>query len=106
MAVTVSFVTSAAGQSNGPGIGIWRVRAMEVIAVGATTTTTALDGEFIVIGNAETDMIRAAKGTTPDADATAENGAVTSAGFPIGSGQVSDPVIASLGDKINVELAD
>jgi hypothetical protein len=105
MAVTVSFVTSAAGQSNGPGIGIWRVRAMEVIAVGATTTTTALDGEFIVIGNAESDMIRAAKGSTPDADATAETSA-TSAGFPIGAGQVSDPVIATVGDKINVELAD
>ncbi|MFN3549625.1 MAG: hypothetical protein ACK4U0_19230 [Mesorhizobium sp.] len=79
---------------------------MEVIAVGASTTATAEDGEFIVVGNGETDMIRAAFGTTPDADATAANGLVTSAGFPIGAGQVSDPIIGVAGAKINVELAD
>ena len=105
MAVTVSFVRPGNLVSY-PGIGIGQVRKMEVLSVSGTTTTTAEDGEFIVIGNDESSMIRAAIGTTPDADATSENGAVTTAGYPIGTGQVSDPFVAFAGAKVNVELAD
>lgn len=105
MAVTVSFCK--AGTPPGTtGLGVAVTRAMEVIAVSGTTTTTAEDGEFIIIGNAETSMIRAAIGTTPDADATAQDGTVTSAGFPIGSNSLSVPFCAVAGAKVNVELAD
>lgn len=105
MTITVSFVRPSELTSY-PGIGINQVRKMETLAVGGTTTTVAEDGEFIVIGNDESSMIRAAIGTAPDADATSENGTVTTAGYPIGAGQVSDPFVGLAGAKVNVELAD
>lgn len=105
MAVEVAFcrVGNLGGRR---GIGIIGVRKRERIALDGTTTTTALDGEMIVVGNQETDMIRIAAGTTPDADATTENGAVTTAGYPLGSGMVSDPIVAVAGMKINAKAAD
>jgi hypothetical protein len=108
MTCTVSFVTPA-GLGSAPGIGIKRVRAKEVVTVPGTTTTTALDGEFIIVGNGDAVMNAIAIGATPDAAATAETGtpagATTSAGYPIAAGQVGDPFIAKNGDKVNIKAA-
>lgn len=105
MTATVAFIKT--GSPPGvPGVAIARVRAMETISVPGSTTTTAEDGEMIIIGNGEALMIRAAFGTTPDADATAENGAVTSAGFSIPAGQVSIPIAAVSGAKVNLKADD
>ena len=104
MSVTVSFVT-AGGANSAPGIGIKRVRVKEVVSVPGTTTATAIDGEMIVIGNGEASMVAVAIGTAPDAAATAENGAVTTAGYPVGAGQVSDPFIGVAGAKVNIKAA-
>lgn len=104
MAVTVAFCTMRS-----PGAGqaaqIQRVRAMEVIEIGASTTTVARDGEVIFAGNDESTVSRIAVGSTPDADATAQT-AATSAGFPVGIGAVSMGINAKAGDKVNAEAAD
>jgi hypothetical protein len=102
MTITVSFIQPACNGRT-PGIGINRIRAMEQIAASETTEATALDGEFIVINNGESGPITVAFGTTPDAAATAENGRVTTAGFPIPAGQNSDPLIAFSGAKVNAK---
>jgi len=106
--VTVSFVT-AGGANSSAGIGIKRVRAKEVVTVPGTTTTTALDGEMILIGNGEASMVAVAFGTTPDAAATSESlsgsSLVSSAGFPVGAGQVGDPIIGVAGAKVNIKAA-
>jgi hypothetical protein len=112
MTCTVSFVTPGP-LGTAPGIGIKRVRAREIVTVPGTTTTTALDGEFIVVGNGDSVMNAVAIGSTPDAASTAESaasgstpaGAVTSAGFPVAAGQVSDPFVAKNGDKVNIKVA-
>jgi len=84
--VVVSFVTpKGVGSINAPGIGAVRVR--EDIALDGTTTATVQDGEVVLIGNAESDMVAVAFGTTPDPDATAAT-AATSAGVPVGAGQI------------------
>jgi len=103
MTVTVSFVTPAINGS-GPGVGIGRVRVKEVVTIPGTTTATALAGEFVLVGNGEATMSAVAFGSTPDAAATAET-AATSAGYPVGAGQVSDPFIVKLGDKVNIKAA-
>ena len=104
MTATVSFVTpNISGKA--PGIGISRIRAKEVVSVPGTTTTVALDGEFAVVGNGEASMVAVAFGTAPDAAATAENGVVTSAGYPVGAGAVSDPLILPAGAKVNIKAA-
>lgn len=103
MTVTVSFVTPALN-GVGPGIGIGRVRVKEVVTVPGTTTAVALAGEFVIVGNGETTMSAVAVGTTPDAAATAET-AATTAGYPVGAGQVSDPFILKAGDKVNIKAA-
>lgn len=103
MTVSVSFIVGKLYETGA--VCVERVRAMETVAVAGTTTGTARAGELIIVGNAESSMIRVAYGTTPDADATAETGA-TSAGFPVGAGDISAPFIANAGDKVNVELND
>lgn len=107
MTVTVSFIRAGqiGSQADRDDI-ITRVRARETIAVSGTTTETAEDGELILIANSETSMIRAAIGTTPDADAMADNGEVTSAGFSIPAGLVGIPIQGFAGAKVNVELDD
>lgn len=101
MTVVVSFITSGGIASGVSGIG--RVRAQERIAVGGTTATAAQVGETVLIGNGEANMIAVAWGTAPDAAATAENGTVTSAGYPIGAGMVGIPVVPGAGAKINAK---
>jgi hypothetical protein len=56
-----------AGLGSAPGIGIKRVRAKEVVTVPGTTTTTALDGEFVIVGNGDAVMnaLRSARRQTP-----------------------------------------
>lgn len=100
MTVVVSFIKSVSGGVNASAVGECRVR--ENLTVGGTTTATVLNGEMVVIGNAETSMIAAAFGATPDAAATASSG-VTSAGFPVPAGQNSYPLLPPAGSKINVK---
>lgn len=98
MTVVVSFV-----KPQGAGvIGMGRVRVRENIAIPGSTTALAEDGEVIIIGNAETSMVAAAWGTTPDAAALAAT-AVTTAGVPIGAGDVSYPIQPKVGDKVNIK---
>lgn len=105
MSATVTFLR--VGQVNSGGFGaIVGVRAFEIIALTETTTTTAVAGEVVTVMNNETSSIRVAFGTTPDADATAEDGQVTSAGFSVPAGQISDPISAFPGMKITIEADD
>lgn len=104
MAVEVVFLRG--GNISGRAVdAIMSVRKREPLALDATTTITAEDGELIMIGNRETDMVRIAVGTTPDADATTAS-ASTSAGFPVPAGQLSPPIVATAGMKVNVKAAD
>ncbi len=102
MSVTVSFLT--AGPGAGGVVGISKVRVKEVVTVPGTTTATALAGEVIVVGNGESSMVAVAIGSTPDAAATAETSATT-AGYPVGAGQVSDPFLPVAGAKVNIKAA-
>lgn len=103
MSVTVSFVTLG---TNGftDAVGIVGVRVKEVITVPGTTVAVAKEGEFVVVGNGEASMVAVAFGSTPDAAATAQ-AAATSAGYPIGAGQVSDPFVLAAGNKVNIKAA-
>lgn len=100
MTVVVSFITSGAIGGNASGVG--RVRAQERLAVGATTSTAALAGETVLVGNGETGMIAVAFGSAPDAAATAESG-TTSAGFPVAAGTLGIPFSPGAGAKVNVK---
>lgn len=92
MTVVVSFVRPK-NLYSASGIGSVRVR--ENLAVGGTTSATAEDGEMIVVGNGETSMVAVAFGSgSPDAANT---------GFALGAGQVSLPIVANAGDKVNVK---
>lgn len=102
MTVTVSFVSAGPG-ANGI-VGISRVRVKEVVTIPGSTTATAQAGETIVVGNGESSMVAVAIGTTPDAAATAETSATT-AGYPVGAGQVSDPFLPVAGAKVNIKAA-
>jgi hypothetical protein len=98
MTVVVSFI-----RPGGAGVvGVDKVRVRENVTIPGSTTARAEDGEIVVIGNAETSMVAAAWGTTPDAAATAETSATT-AGFCIGAGAVSYPIRPRVGDKVNVK---
>ncbi len=99
MTVVVSFIRVGPQYSAS---GINNVRIRENLTVGGTTTATAEDGEMVLIGNAETSMIAAAFGTTPDA-ATASRTGASSAGMPIPAGGQSYPIFPAAGDKINVK---
>lgn len=101
MTVVVSFITPRGAADESNGIGAVRVR--ENITIPGTTTETAKAGEMIVIGNAETSMVAAAFGTTPDAAATVQTTATT-AGFPIGAGMTSYPIVPPLGAKVNIKV--
>jgi hypothetical protein len=74
---------------------------MEVLSAGDTTTITAEAGEYAIIANGEADIVTVARGSTPDATATAET-ADTSAGIPIASSMIGPPLLLKSGDKINV----
>lgn len=84
------------------GLGIRDCRVRETVALSSTTSAAAQDGEFAVVGNTESSMILVARGTTPDAAATAAT-SDTTAGFPLAAGQVSDPIAMAAGDKISVK---
>lgn len=103
MAALVSFVQSA-GIGAVHARGVRRVRVTESLALNATTTASALDGEIGVVANNEASMIRVAWGTAPDAAAAAET-ASTSAGVGVPAGGVSDPIVLAPGEKINVKAA-
>lgn len=100
MSVVVSFITPRGlGSVSAPGIGECRVR--ETITVPGTTTATVADGEMVLISSNEADIVLAAHGTTPDGQAAAST-AATSAGYPIPAGVIV-PVMAKVGDKINIK---
>lgn len=103
MTVTVSFC-KASGSVSGPGIGVENVRVKEVVTVPGTTTITAESGEFAIIGNGETVMVAIAVGTTPDAAAVLQT-TLTTAGYPVGAGCVSDPFLMRAGAKVNIKVA-
>jgi|SRR5882724_538499 len=104
MTVTVSFVIPSpiAGVA-GSGVGINRVRVQERLTVGNSTAGATLFGDVVIVGNSEAGMIAVAYGTTPDAAATTENLPTTSAGFPIGPGQIGVPLQIPAGNKINAK---
>lgn len=103
MAVEVVFLRG--GNISGPIDAIMNVRKRERLALTETTTITAEDGELIMVANQETDMVRIAFGTTPDADAVTATTA-TSAGYPVPAGQITPPIVATAGMKVNVKAAD
>lgn len=102
MAVVVSFITSAGIGGGAAGVG--RVLAQERLTPPATTARAAQVGETVLIGNGEATFIAVAYGTTPDADATAENLPTTSAGFPVAAGQMGVPFAPGSGQKVNVKV--
>lgn len=102
MTVVVSFITTAGIGGGNSGVG--RVVAQERLTPPATTVRAAGVGETVLIANGEASLIAAAYGTTPDADATAENLPTTSAGFPIGVGGLGVPLAPGTGNKINVKV--
>lgn len=102
MTVIVSFILP--GKGFGSSVeGVGRVRKAEALAIGGTviTSATAETGEYAIIGNAETSMIKVAKGSAPDPDATSET-STTSAGIPVPSSCVSSPILLAAGDKIKI----
>lgn len=104
MTVTVSFITPGAfGAYAAGGAGIGACRAQERLTIPATTTTVALAGEIVLIGNGEAGMVAVAFGTTPDAAATADSSPVTTAGIPVSAGSVGVPLKCPAGAKINVK---
>lgn len=104
MTVTVAFI-KAGSPVGAPGVGVGIVRKMQEVAIDATGTFTAEEGEYIIVGNHETSMIRVAFGSAPDAD-TATATSASSAGYPVPAGLNSDPLIAKAGDKVNIKAAD
>lgn len=101
MTVVVSFVKpKGIGSVHAPGVGTVRIR--ENIALPGTTTGTLAEGEVALVANAETSMVAAALGTTPDAAATASTVA-TQAGVGVGAGQ-SMTFNGAVGDKVNVKV--
>lgn len=102
MTAVVSFIqgTSIIGST----YGIGRVVAQERVTVPGSTSRAALAGEIVLVGNGEASMVAVAYGTTPDAAATAENLPTTSAGFPVGPGQVSVPLYPGPGNKVNIKV--
>lgn len=81
-------------------VSIGNMRITETIAVGATTTASALPGEIAVMISTEAGPVNAAHGATPNASATTRT-AVTSAsyGLPVG---VLTPVAVQAGDRIAI----
>lgn len=100
MTVVVSFI-----KPHGAGVvGIGNVRVRENITIPGTTTASRLDGEIVIVGNAETSMVAIAWGPTPDAAALAEVPGTTTAGVAVAAGTVSYPIDPRTGDKINVKI--
>lgn len=101
MTVVVSFVKpQGLGSVHAPGVGEVRIR--ENITIPGSTTASLLNGEVAIVSNAETSMVAAALGTTPDA-ATTTASAVSQAGVGIGAGQ-SLTFNGKVGDKVNVKV--
>lgn len=99
MTVVVSFIKAQSDEA-AAAIGVCRVR--ENITPPGTTVATTQPDEMVVIGNAETTMVAAAFGSTPDAAATAAT-SQTSAGIPIPSGGLSYALAPPTGSKINIK---
>lgn len=100
MTVVVSFVTPrGVGSLHSPGVGAVRIR--EDITIPGTTTATVQSGEIVLIGNAESSMVAAAFGTTPDAATTTETTA-SSAGIAVPAGTLQ-AVAPPAGAKINIK---
>lgn len=102
MAVIVT-LTRPGGLGSISAVGMGRARAMEVVSVPGTTTISLQEGEMAVLMSTETDVVLAAIGSTPDAQATTATG-VTSAGFAIAPG-IPYPVALQAGDKLNFKAA-
>jgi len=104
MTVTVSFVIpSPIAGGVWAGAGINRVRVQERLTIGNSTAGATVFGDVVIVGNGEASMIAVAYGTTPDAAALTENLPTTSAGFPIGPGQLGVPLQIPAGNKINAK---
>ena len=80
-------------------VGVARLTETLTLSTGVTTANVALDGEIALICSTETATILGARGTTPNAAATAST-PVTDAGFPIPPG-ILIPVQLRVGDKLN-----
>jgi hypothetical protein len=94
MPAYVSFCTPKA---SGSASGIHQVRKTVSLAVGATSTETVQDNEFLLIGNTEAGMILASVDLgAPDAAAN---------GIPIPSGGVSYPIYPRRGAVVNIKAA-
>lgn len=99
MTVVVSFI-----RASGAGvIGVGSVRIQERITIPGTTTATALEGEYVIVGNGESSMVAVAFSTAPDAAALASTSS-TNAGMPVGAGAVSHPISMRAGDKVNIKV--
>jgi hypothetical protein len=102
MTVTVSFISPGSGGAGSNGV--FKVRAQERLTIPGTTVNTTMVGELVLIGNGEAGMVAVAFGTTPDAAAVSDNSPVTSAGYPVGPGQVGAPLCPGVGGaNINVK---
>jgi hypothetical protein len=101
MTVVVSFckVRGVRGNSGNPAITSVRVR--EDLDLGDVSTATVAADEIVLVGNGGEDMIAAAFGTTPDADAAAATSATT-AGAPVPAGQVM-AFAPAVGSKVSVK---
>ncbi len=101
MTITVSFCSPAGiGSVHAPGIG--RVRAREDLVVGGTTSSSAAEGEVVLVFNSEATPVAVAFGTAPDAAAVIETGG-TSAGLIVPEGTMGVPLMVARGWKINVK---
>lgn len=101
MAAHVVFLRAEGLNSNNdPAVGGVRVR--ESVAMSAVSTAVALNGEIVMVYNAEATAIVVAHGSTPDAAAVAETVATT-AGFPVPAGAMSQAFALKAGSKISVK---
>lgn len=92
------FAPSGLGSVDAPSLG--KMRAMEAVATGATSTGSAQDGEAVYVFNNEATAVYAAIGTTPVANAAAST-AATTAGVVIGAGAFQ-VIAARTGDKVAI----
>jgi hypothetical protein len=85
MTVVVTFVKTQGieGAYAAPGVGVIRVR--EDVTVPGTTTNSVQDGEVVIVGNAESNMVAVAFGNEPDAATT---------GYPVAAGSVKRPTLS------------
>lgn len=102
MAVYVTFFKPAGlGSAHAPSLG--KMRKLESVSVGSTSTASAADGEAAYVMNNESTAVYVAAGSTPVAN-TATATDATSAGFVLAAGAFM-ALSVNTGDKIAVATA-